>query len=77
MRDHQHRSTLLDLNQPLQLVFLLILAAGFVFVWARGDLEWVRPKPEIPVLNRKIFKDEVIKDQLLKETKTEIAGSIK
>lgn len=59
------------------LVFLLILAAGFVFVWARGDLEWVRPKPEIPVLNRKIFKGEVIKDQLLKESKTEIAGSIK
>jgi NADH-quinone oxidoreductase subunit A len=39
------------------LIFLLILAVGFIFVWARGDLEWVRPEPEIPVLNRKIFKD--------------------
>jgi NADH-quinone oxidoreductase subunit A len=40
------------------LIFLLILAVGFVFVWARGDLEWVRPKPEIPVLNRKIFGED-------------------
>jgi hypothetical protein len=40
------------------LVFLVILAVGFVFVWARGDLEWVRPKPEIPVLNRNILKSE-------------------
>jgi NADH-quinone oxidoreductase subunit A len=39
------------------LIFLLILAVGFVFVWARGDLEWVRPKPEIPVLNRKIIRE--------------------
>jgi NADH-quinone oxidoreductase subunit A len=39
------------------LIFLLILAVGFIFVWARGDLEWVRPKPEIPVLNRKIIKE--------------------
>lgn len=59
------------------LVFLLILAAGFVFVWARGDLEWVRPKPEIPVLNRKIFKDEILKDPLLKEDKAEITEGIK
>jgi len=41
------------------LIFLLILAVGFVFVWARGDLEWVRPEPEIPVLNRKIFKESI------------------
>lgn len=38
-------------------IFLLILAVGFIFVWARGDLEWVRPNPEIPVLNRTIFKE--------------------
>jgi NADH-quinone oxidoreductase subunit A len=38
------------------LIFLLILAVGFVFVWGRGDLEWIRPKPLIPVLNRKIIK---------------------
>lgn len=39
------------------MIFLLILAVGYIFVWARGDLEWVRPEPEIPVLNRKIFKE--------------------
>jgi NADH-quinone oxidoreductase subunit A len=39
------------------LIFLLILAVGFVFVWARGDLEWVRPEPEIPVLKREIFNE--------------------
>jgi NADH-quinone oxidoreductase subunit A len=38
------------------LIFLLILAVGFVFVWGRGDLEWIRPKPVVPVLNRKIIK---------------------
>lgn len=42
------------------LVFLLILAVGFVFVWARGDLEWIRPKPEIPVLHRTIFKEDAV-----------------
>ncbi len=41
------------------LIFLLILAVGFIFVWARGDLEWVRPEPEIPALNRKIFEESV------------------
>jgi NADH-quinone oxidoreductase subunit A len=45
------------------LVFLVILAVGFVFVWARGDLEWVRPKPEIPVLNRNILKSEQITEK--------------
>lgn len=59
------------------LIFLLILAAGFVFVWARGDLEWVRPKPQVPVLNRKIFKDELIKNEFSSESKTEIAEGIK
>jgi NADH-quinone oxidoreductase subunit A len=36
-------------------VFLLILFAGFVYLWARGDLEWVRSKPEVPHLDRKII----------------------
>ncbi len=53
-------------------VFLLILAVGFVFVWARGDLEWVRPKPEVPVLSRSIFKDDTVG-----ERKAETAESAK
>jgi NADH-quinone oxidoreductase subunit A len=36
-------------------IFLAILALGFVYIWARGDLEWVRPKPIIPTLDRKVF----------------------
>jgi len=36
-------------------IFLAILAIGFVYIWARGDLEWVRPKPVIPTLSRKVF----------------------
>jgi NADH-quinone oxidoreductase subunit A len=41
------------------LVFLLILGLGFIYIWARGDLEWIRPQPEIPQLKRTIIKKEV------------------
>jgi NADH-quinone oxidoreductase subunit A len=37
------------------LIFLLILGVGFVFIWARGDLEWIKPKPVIPKLERTII----------------------
>lgn len=30
------------------LVFTLVLLAGLGYVWARGDLDWVRPRPEAP-----------------------------
>jgi len=39
-------------------VFLVILGLGFIYLWARGDLEWVRPQPEIPALKRTIIKKE-------------------
>jgi NADH-quinone oxidoreductase subunit A len=26
-------------------VFLAILAVGLAYVWAKGDLEWIKPKP--------------------------------
>ncbi|RPI18181.1 MAG: NADH-quinone oxidoreductase subunit A [Ignavibacteriae bacterium] len=39
-------------------VFLVILGLGFVYLWARGDLEWIRPEPEIPALKRTIIKKE-------------------
>ncbi|MGH2574888.1 MAG: NADH-quinone oxidoreductase subunit A [Ignavibacteria bacterium] len=38
------------------LIFLGILFVGFVYLWVRGDLEWVRPKPVIPVLKELIKK---------------------
>jgi NADH-quinone oxidoreductase subunit A len=31
-------------------IFLIILFIGYIYLWARGDLEWIRPKPIIPVL---------------------------
>lgn len=31
-------------------IFLGILFIGFIYLWARGDLEWVRPRPVIPKL---------------------------
>ncbi|HTK82207.1 MAG TPA: NADH-quinone oxidoreductase subunit A [Bacteroidota bacterium] len=32
------------------LVFLAILLIGYAYVWAKGDLDWDKPKPQIPVL---------------------------
>ena len=37
------------------LIFLLILGVGFIYIWARGDLEWIKPKPVIPELERNII----------------------
>ncbi|MDE3058233.1 MAG: NADH-quinone oxidoreductase subunit A [Bacteroidota bacterium] len=30
-------------------VFLAILAVGFVYVWVKGDLDWDKPSPRLPV----------------------------
>jgi NADH-quinone oxidoreductase subunit A len=38
-------------------VFLLILIVGFIYVIANGDLQWDKPEPVIPQLNREIFKN--------------------
>jgi NADH-quinone oxidoreductase subunit A len=38
-------------------IFLVILAIGFVYIWARGDLQWIRPKPVIPELNRSVINE--------------------
>jgi NADH-quinone oxidoreductase subunit A len=38
-------------------VFLLILIVGFIYVIAKGDLQWDKPEPVIPQLNREIFKN--------------------
>jgi NADH-quinone oxidoreductase subunit A len=29
-------------------VFLVILIVGFTYVWAKGDLDWDKPRPEVP-----------------------------
>jgi NADH-quinone oxidoreductase subunit A len=33
-------------------VFLVILFVGYTYVWLKGDLDWDKPKPEIPVMKR-------------------------
>lgn len=40
-------------------IFLAILFVGFVYLWARGDLEWVRPIPVIPKLEEILSKSHV------------------
>lgn len=30
-------------------VFLAILVVGFVYVWVKGDLDWDKPSPRLPV----------------------------
>jgi NADH-quinone oxidoreductase subunit A len=33
-------------------IFLGILFVGYAYVWLKGDLDWDKPKPEVPVLQR-------------------------
>jgi NADH-quinone oxidoreductase subunit A len=35
-------------------VFLFILFVGYAYVWVKGDLNWDKPKPQIPTFNRTI-----------------------
>jgi NADH-quinone oxidoreductase subunit A len=32
--------------------FLILLALGMAYEWRKGDLEWDRPKPNIPILKK-------------------------
>jgi NADH-quinone oxidoreductase subunit A len=36
-------------------VFLSILFVGYAYVWLKGDLDWDKPKPEVPTLQRRIM----------------------
>jgi NADH-quinone oxidoreductase subunit A len=35
-------------------IFVGILILGLVYVWKRGDLEWIRPQPNIPTVDTAI-----------------------
>lgn len=35
-------------------VFLVILFVGYSYVWLKGDLDWDKPKPEIPAIERTV-----------------------
>jgi NADH-quinone oxidoreductase subunit A len=37
-------------------VFLVILILGYIYVYVKGDLQWDKPQPSVPKLNRQIFK---------------------
>lgn len=43
--------------------FLLLLALGMVYEWRKGDLEWDRPKPNIP----KLKKDEFVEEEFFEK----------
>lgn len=32
-------------------IFLVILLIGYAYVWVKGDLDWDKPEPQIPVLH--------------------------
>lgn len=36
------------------LIFVLILLLGLAYVWAKGDLDWIKPEPQIPSVNSKV-----------------------
>ncbi len=40
-------------------IFLVILLVGYAYVWAKGDLDWDKPEPEIPSLPKnKVFSGQ-------------------
>ncbi len=36
------------------MIFLAILLVGYAYVWVKGDLDWDRPSPTIPQIERKV-----------------------
>ena len=40
------------------IIFLIVLGLGMAYEWRKGDLEWARPKPKPPVLEKKIVRYE-------------------
>ncbi|MCC8423375.1 NADH-quinone oxidoreductase subunit A [Mucilaginibacter sp. UR6-11] len=47
-------------------IFLGILILGLVYVWVKGDLDWIKPKPAIPATNTNIptsLYDQINKEQ--------------
>src|ERR1700744_4132609 len=35
-------------------LFLGILILGLVYVWAKGDLNWIKPQPVVPTVNSRV-----------------------
>ncbi len=41
------------------IIFLVVLGIGMAYEWRKGDLEWARPRPNIPHLDKILKRDEV------------------
>ncbi len=39
------------------MVFLLILILGYIYAWAKGDLEWDKPRPKYLKIERKELEE--------------------
>lgn len=53
-------------------IFLGILILGLVYVWVKGDLNWIKPKPSLPNTNTNIpasLYDQLNKEQSVFKTK--------
>lgn len=46
------------------LVFLAILIVGYAYVWAKGDLDWDRPEPTIPVVRSRPVVSQPLKEKV-------------
>ena len=49
-------------------IFLFLLGLGMAYEWRKGDLEWARPKPEPPALNKILVKKEKIVEEEVSST---------
>ena len=46
-------------------IFLFLLGLGMAYEWRKGDLEWARPKPEPPVLNKILeIKEKIVEEEV-------------
>ncbi|MBZ0178129.1 MAG: NADH-quinone oxidoreductase subunit A [Melioribacteraceae bacterium] len=54
------------------IIFLVVLGIGMAYEWQKGDLEWARPKPNIPYLSNLIKKntDQTSENIIVEQTET-------
>jgi len=54
------------------MVFIGILLVGFAYVWAKGDLEWDKPRPRIPKLQELVMSSKSSKSGVSSATNEEM-----
>jgi len=49
------------------IVFLAILLVGYAYVWAKGDLDWDKPEPEIPTIpsNKSTITQNTLEEKVI------------